>query len=85
MTNSQEPLNLLPLQREPFVPQQIQFVTMKTPYQPDPTMKPRYKRLLVALLAALAIYAARETGLDRGLVDAVMDGVIEAVYPEDSE
>lgn len=42
-------------------------------------MKKRYKRLLIALLAVAGLYIARETGLDRGLVDEVMEGVVEAV------
>jgi len=46
-------------------------------------MKKRYKRLLIALLAVAGLYAARETGLDQGLIDEVLDGVVEAVYPEE--
>lgn len=54
------------------------------PWQPEPiTMKPRYKKLLLALLAVAGLYIARETGLDQGLIDEVMEGVIEAVSGEE--
>lgn len=46
-------------------------------------MKKRYKRLLIALLAVAGLYIARETGLDQGLIDEVMGGVVEAVSGED--
>ena len=48
-------------------------------------MSKRYKRLLIALLAVAALVLAKETGLDQGLIDEVLDGVVEAVYPEDAE
>ena len=57
--------------------------TNNVPYQPPPTMKKRYKRLLIALLAVAGLYIARETGLDQGLIDEVMGGVVEAVSGED--
>lgn len=46
----------------------------------------RYKKLLVALAAVAAILIVRETGLDQGLVDEVMDAVVETlVYEEELE
>jgi hypothetical protein len=42
----------------------------------------RYKKLIVALAAVAALYLVRETGLDAGLIDAVMDGLVEAIVDE---
>ena len=44
----------------------------------------RYRKLLIALLAVASLYIARETGLDAGLIDAVMDGIVEAVDPSEA-
>jgi len=49
----------------------ITFINMK-----------RYKKLIVALAAVAALYLVRETGLDAGLIDAVMDGLVEAIVDE---
>lgn len=48
-------------------------------------MPKKYKRVLVAVLAIAAIIIARETGLDQGLIDEVMDGIVEAVVEEAPE
>lgn len=48
-------------------------------------MKKRYKRLLIALLAVAGLYIARETGLDQGLIDEVMNGIVEALPTGDPE
>jgi hypothetical protein len=45
------------------------------------TMK-RYKKLIIALAAVASLYIVRETGLDAGLIDAVMDGLVEALVEE---
>lgn len=45
----------------------------------------RYRKLLIALLAVAGLYVARETGLDQGLIDEVMDGIVEAVVCCDEE
>lgn len=42
-------------------------------------LPPRYRKLLIALGAIAALLIARETGLDRGLLDAVMGGLVEVV------
>ena len=42
----------------------------------------RYKKLLIALAAVASIYIVRATGLDGGLVDAVLDAAVEAVTSE---
>lgn len=39
----------------------------------------RYRKLLIALLAVASLYIVRETGLDAGLIDAIMDGIVEAL------
>lgn len=39
----------------------------------------KYRKLILSLLAVLSLVLARETGLDAGLIDAVMDGISEAV------
>lgn len=45
-------------------------------------MKPKYKRLLLALAAIAGLYAAKLTGLDQGLIDEVLDAAVEAVVEE---
>lgn len=55
--------------------------TTHLPTEVRPVPPKRFKPLLVALAAVAAIYATKATGLDRGLVDRVMAGLIEAVYP----
>lgn len=42
----------------------------------------RYKKLLIALAAVASIYLVRATGLDRGLIDAVLQEAIEVVVSE---
>lgn len=42
----------------------------------------RYKKLLIALAAVASLLIVRETGLDKGLIDDVLDGLIEAVVGE---
>jgi hypothetical protein len=42
----------------------------------------RYKKLLIALAAVLSLVIARETGLDRGLIDDVLDAAVEAIVDE---
>lgn len=44
----------------------------------------RYKKLIVALAAVATLYIVRETGLDQGLIDAVMDGLVEAIVEEEA-
>lgn len=44
-------------------------------------MPKRYRKLLIALLAVAGLYVARETGLDQGLIDAVIEGIVEAADP----
>lgn len=39
----------------------------------------RYKKLIIALAAIASLYIVRETGLDAGLIDAAMDGLVEAL------
>ena len=48
-------------------------------------MKKRYKRLLLALLAVAGLYLARETGLDQGLIDELMGGIVDALPVGDPE
>jgi len=45
----------------------------------------RYKKLIIALAAVLSLVLVRETGLDAGLIDAVMDGLVEAIVDEAPE
>jgi len=45
----------------------------------------RYKKLIIALAAVASLYIVRETGLDAGLIDAVMDGLVEAIVDEAPE
>ena len=42
----------------------------------------RYRKLLIALAAIASIYLVKATGLDAGLIDAVLDAGIEAVVDE---
>jgi thiamine transporter ThiT len=46
-------------------------------------LSPRYRKLVIALGAVATLLIARETGLDRGLIDAVMDGLVEVVVEPD--
>lgn len=41
----------------------------------------RYRKLLIALAAIASVYIIRETGLDAGLIDAALDGLIDAIAP----
>ena len=43
----------------------------------------RYRKLLIAVLAVAGLFIARETGLDQGLIDAVLEGIVEAVDPSE--
>jgi len=43
----------------------------------------RYKKLIIALAAVASLYIVRETGLDAGLIDAVMEGLVESIVEED--
>lgn len=47
----------------------------------------RYKKLLLALAAIASIYLVKVSGLDAGLIDAVLDSAVEAVVevPEEVE
>lgn len=45
-------------------------------------MKPKNKRLLLALLAVAGLYVAQKTRLDQGLIDEVIEGVMEALAEE---
>jgi hypothetical protein len=42
----------------------------------------RYQKLMVALAAVASLYLVRATGLDKGLIDQVLDALIEAVVAE---
>ena len=57
------------------------------PYLPakEATMPKRTKRLLMALAAVAAIYAARATGLDQGLVDEVFNSLAEVLVEQEAE
>lgn len=39
----------------------------------------RYKKLLIALAAIASLYLVKATGLDAGLIDAVLDAAIDVV------
>ena len=41
----------------------------------------RYKKLLLALAAIASVYLVRATGLDQGLLDDAVEGLIEAIAP----
>lgn len=45
-------------------------------------MPARYKRLLIALTAIGSIYLVKATGLDQGLIDEVLNALVEAVVEE---
>lgn len=45
----------------------------------------RYKKLIIALAAIASIYLVKATGLDQGLIDAALDGLVEAVVEEAPE
>lgn len=45
----------------------------------------RYRKLLIALLAVASLYIVRETGLDQGLIDSVMEGIVELLPSEGLE
>lgn len=45
----------------------------------------RYKKLLLALAAVASLYLVRETGLDQGLVDEVLESLVEVVVEEEAE
>lgn len=45
----------------------------------------RYQKLLLALAAVATIFVVRETGLDKGLVDDVFNGLVEALVGESDE
>jgi hypothetical protein len=42
----------------------------------------RYKKLLIALAAIASIYLVKATGLDAGLIDAVLESAVEAITDE---
>lgn len=46
-------------------------------------MPKRYKRLLIALAAVASLYLVRATGLDRGLIDEVLNAAVEAFVEEE--
>lgn len=37
----------------------------------------RYKKLMIAVAAIASLYLVKSTGLDAGLIDAVLDALIE--------
>jgi len=39
----------------------------------------RYKRLLLALAAVASLYLVKATGLDQGLINEVLDALVESV------
>lgn len=41
----------------------------------------KYRKLLLALAAIASVYIIRETGLDAGLIDAALDGLVDALAP----
>ena len=43
----------------------------------------RYKKLIIAVLAIASVYVVRETGLDQGLIDNLMEAVAEAIVEPD--
>lgn len=43
----------------------------------------KYKKLLLALAAVMAIYAVKLTGLDRGLIDDVLQSAVDAVTSDE--
>lgn len=45
----------------------------------------RYRKLLIALAAIASLYLVRATGLDAGLIDAALDGLIELLPAEGLE
>jgi hypothetical protein len=45
-------------------------------------MSKRYKRLLLALAAVASLYLVKATGLDQGLIDEVLDALVEAAVDE---
>lgn len=48
-------------------------------------MDKRYKRLLIALAAVASLYLVKATGLDKGLIDEVMNSAVEALVVEDEQ
>jgi hypothetical protein len=44
----------------------------------------RYKKLLVALAAVASIYLVKATGIDGGLIDNVLDALVETVVNEEA-
>lgn len=44
----------------------------------------RYRKLLIALAAVAAVYLARETGLDGGLIDQVLEALVDTLAPLES-
>jgi len=45
----------------------------------------RYKKLIIALAAIASIYLVQATGLDAGLIDAALEGLVEAIVEEAPE
>lgn len=45
----------------------------------------RYRKLLLALAAVASLYLVRATGLDQGLVDEVLEALVEVVVDEETE
>lgn len=44
----------------------------------------RYRRLLLAFAAIASLYLVQVTGLDQGLIDEVLDAIVETVTEEDA-
>jgi len=49
----------------------------------EPILPPLYKKLVIALAAIAGVLIVKWTGLDGGLIDALMDGVTEVVVGDD--
>jgi len=48
-----------------------------------PLLPPLYKKLVIAAAAILGVLIVKWTGLDGGLIDALMDGVTEVVVGDE--